>query len=408
MGKFVMPSLGADMEDATLISWKVKLGDHVKRGDIIAEIETDKGDIDVEVYEDGIIEEIVAQPGEKLPVGTVLAVIGSQVEKMGKKPVTQQASPVRQDTQKTTMTSNLSMPIKKHVSSDRIKASPLAKSMAEKLGIDLRSIHGTGPNGVIKRRDLEQARQVAEPEPVHATKPVAKPGPTKAIDQGKATFQEHMRRAIASAMSKSNQDIPHYYLEHQVNMQLALDWLSRENQRRSVKERLLPAVLPLKAMALALADVPELNAYWQEDRHQPQEAINIGFAVSLRQGGLVTPAIQHVDEKNLEELMEDLRDITQRVRNGKLRSSDLTGATITLTSLGDRGVEKVFGVIYPPQVAIVGLGKIMDKPWVVDGLLGVKPVMVATLAADHRATDGRIGAKFLDLFNQYLQKPETL
>jgi len=404
-----MPSLGADMEDATLISWKVQPGDQVRRGDIIAEIETDKGDIDVEVYEDGVIEEIVAQPGEKLPVGAVLAVIGSKTEERKKEPVWATTPTPSQKSQKTTRPApHLGTPAPYHEATDRVKASPLARSMAKKLGIDLQTIHGTGPNGVIKRRDLEQAQQ-AQPitEPVSVSKPATKPDPSQ-VEKGKATFQEHMRRAIAAAMSKSNQEIPHYYLEHHINMQPALDWLSKENQRRSVKERLLPAVLPLKAVALALADVPELNGFWQDGRLQPQEAINIGFAVSLRQGGLVTPAIHHVDEKSLDELMEDLRDITQRVRSGKLRSSDLTNATVTLTSLGDRGVEKVLGVIYPPQVAVVGLGKVMDKPWVVEGMLGVKPVMVATLAADHRATDGRIGAKFLDQLNQYLQQPESL
>jgi pyruvate dehydrogenase E2 component (dihydrolipoamide acetyltransferase) len=184
--------------------------------------------------------------------------------------------------------------------------------------------------------------------------------------------------------------------------------LEAENQKRPIKERLLPAVLLLKAVALALGDVPELNGYWIDDRHQPQEAVHIGFAIALRQGGLIAPAIHHVDLKSLDELMEALRELIPRARSGRLRSSEMTAATITVTNLGDLGVETVYGVIYPPQVALVGFGKIMEQPWAENGMLGIRPVLTATLAADHRATDGRRGAQFLDALNHYLQEAATL
>jgi pyruvate dehydrogenase E2 component (dihydrolipoamide acetyltransferase) len=217
-----------------------------------------------------------------------------------------------------------------------------------------------------------------------------------------------MRRAIAAAMARSNREIPHYYLATQIDMSQALRWLEAENQRRTIKERLLPAVLLLKAVARALGDVPELNGYWLDDRHQPQEAVHIGFAIALRQGGLVAPAIHHVDLKSLDELMEAMRDVITRVRAGRLRSSELTQATITVTNLGDLGVETVYGVIYPPQVALVGFGKITERPWAEHGMLGVRPALTATLAADHRATDGRQGARFLEALNRYLQEPVKL
>ena len=217
-----------------------------------------------------------------------------------------------------------------------------------------------------------------------------------------------MRRAIAAAMSRANRDIPHYYLETRIDMSRALPWLEAENQKRSLKERILPVVLLLKATAKALGDVPQLNGYWVDDQIQVQEAIHIGFAVALRQGGLVTPAIHHADLKNLDELMEAVRDLITRTRSGRLRSSELTDATITLTSLGDTGVEKVYGVIYPPQVALVGFGKIVEQPWAEKGMIGVRPVLTATLAGDHRATDGRIGAQFLTNLDNYLQEPEKL
>jgi pyruvate dehydrogenase E2 component (dihydrolipoamide acetyltransferase) len=221
-------------------------------------------------------------------------------------------------------------------------------------------------------------------------------------------FQTGMRRAIAAAMARANRDIPHYYLETRIDMSKALRWLDGENQKRSIKDRLLPVVMLIKAVAKALGDVPELNGYWLDDHHQPQEAIHIGFAISLRQGGLVTPAIHHADLKSLDELMEAMRDLITRTRAGRLRSSEMTDATVTLTSLGDLGVEKVYGVIYPPQVALVGFGKITDQPWVENGMLGIRPVLIATLAGDHRATDGHRGGQFLDILNRYLQEPEKL
>jgi pyruvate dehydrogenase E2 component (dihydrolipoamide acetyltransferase) len=217
-----------------------------------------------------------------------------------------------------------------------------------------------------------------------------------------------MRRAIAAAMSRANQDIPHYYLETPIDMSHPLQWLEAENQKRSIRDRILPVVLLLKATAKALTQVPELNGYWLEDQLQVQESIHIGFAISLRQGGLVTPAIHHADLKSLDELMAAMRDLIERTRSGRLRSSEMMDATITLTSLGDIGVQKVFGVIYPPQVALVGFGKIMEQPWAERGMLDVRPVLTATLAGDHRATDGIIGAKFLQILNAQLQAVETL
>jgi pyruvate dehydrogenase E2 component (dihydrolipoamide acetyltransferase) len=191
-------------------------------------------------------------------------------------------------------------------------------------------------------------------------------------------------------------------------MTKAQRWLEEENAKRSVKERLLLAVVLIKAVAMALTEVPELNGFWKDDQHVISEEIHIGFAIALRQGGLITPAIHNADMKSWDELREGLNDLIMRTRAGHLRSSELTDSTITVTSLGERGVEKTFGVIYPPQVALVGMGKIMDQPWVENGMLGIRPVMVATLAGDHRATDGHRGGIFLEALNQKLQEVEKL
>jgi pyruvate dehydrogenase E2 component (dihydrolipoamide acetyltransferase) len=361
MGEFRMPSLGSDMRAGTLLLWKVKLGDRVKRGDIIAEVATDKGDIEVEVFEDGVVAELLVDPGREVPVGEVLARIdGGPAE-------TAVTSPPP----------------------GRVRASPAARKLAEERGVDVASVHGTGPAGAVTREDVEKATR---PEP---SAPREKP-------------VEGMRLAIAAAMARSNREIPHYYLETRIDMSRALAYLREQNAALPLEERLLSVVILLKAVALALREVPELNGYWAEDALQRREEIHIGFAISLRKGGLVTPAVHDVDRKSLREIMASLRDLVPRARARRLRSSELTDATITVTNLGDLGVESVYGVIYPPQVALVGFGKVVEQPWAENGVLGVRPVVSATLAGDHRATDGARGAAFLDALARRLQEPEKL
>jgi len=313
-----------------------------------------------------------------------------------------------------------------------VRVSPLARRIAEDLGVDLAAVTGTGPGGAIQRADIEhaaaakkaipvepsRAAPTAEAKPVEPVKPpeavpVAPIPPRQPVEaapeQKKAVdFQTAMRKAIAAAMSRSNRDIPHYYLETSIDMTNALAWLEEENLKRPIRERLLPVVVLLKAVAKSLTEVPELNGYWIDGEHLVSEAIHIGFAIALRQGGLLTPAIHDADMKSFDELREAMNDLIVRTRSNRLRSSELTDATITVTSLGDRGVEKVFGVIYPPQVALVGLGKITQQPWAVNGALCVRPVMVATLAGDHRATDGHKGGLFLEALNHNLQEVEKL
>jgi pyruvate dehydrogenase E2 component (dihydrolipoamide acetyltransferase) len=387
-----MPSLGADMQAGTLLEWKVRPGDHVARGDVVAAVETDKGDVEVEIFEDGVIDQLLVQPAQKVPVGALLATLranGGPAPASVEPPAAEKRPPAPPPAAR-----------------ERIRVSPVARRLAADLGVDLGAVRGSGPHGAIERADVERAAAArhVQPAPVEAPPPAPQPAPPPAG----ADFQAGMRRAIAAAMARSNRDIPHYYLETRIDMSRALGWLEAENQKRPIKDRLLPAVLLIKAVARALGDVPELNGYWIDDRHQPQEAIHIGFAIALRQGGLVTPAIHHADLKSLDELMEALRDLITRVRAGRLRSSELTDATITVTNLGDMGVETVHGVIYPPQVALVGFGKVAEQPWAERGMLGVRPVLTATLAGDHRATDGRRGAQFLEALNRYLQEAEQL
>ena len=420
MAEFKMPGLGADMESGKLLEWTVKPGASVKRGDIVAVVGTEKGEIEIEVFEDGVVDQIIVPEGTEVPVGAVLALIRG-VGEIEPAPV---AAAMPTGLRAEPATEALAT-----ANGHRIRISPLARKLAAELGVDLAQVAGTGANGAITRADIETAatsmkataapktiqppEQAAPPKVValpiatpsaEATKLEEKPAPTeKTVD-----FATGMRHAIALAMARANRDIPHYYLQTRIDMHKALTWLEAENQKRSIKERVLPVVILIKAVAKALTQTPELNGYWVDDRPQPQEAINIGFAIALRQGGLVTPAIHNADLKSMDELMEAIRDLIMRTRAGRLRGSELTDATITLTNLGDLGVETVYGVIYPPQVALVGFGKIIEQPWVENGMIGIRPVLTATIAGDHRATDGRTGAQFLDLLSKLLQEPEKL
>lgn len=416
MGDFIMPTLGADMTEATLVDWLVEPGEKVQRGDIIAEVETGKGIIEIEVFEEGIVEKIIVEPGDTVPVGTVMAIIQTAGEDKTDKPAPGgKASPEASissppdlkyihssdKADRNTIQSTDSHTTTMGPSSEkrpRIKISPLARTKARDLGIDPTHIQGTGPEGAITAADIEKA---ATPE----TQTTWMQGKES---QNTKKRSENMRLAIAKATAVSNREIPHYYLQTSIDMHTALTWLKEKNNQRSIQERILPAVLELKAVALAARMVPDLNGFWINDRHTPSPAIHIGFAISLRGGGLMAPAIHDVDTKGLDELMRDLHDLITRTRSGRLRGSEMTDATLTVTNLGDRGVETIYGVIYPPQVALVGLGKIREHPWAEGGILSVRPVLNATLAADHRATDGHTGARFLEALNRTLQQPETL
>jgi pyruvate dehydrogenase E2 component (dihydrolipoamide acetyltransferase) len=432
MAEFRMPSLGSDMKEGTLLEWRVKPGDRVKHGDIIAVVDTDKAAIEIEVFEDGVVEALIAQPGQKVPVGAVMAVIRQEGISAPRaatmtaavaepRPAGPSPEGVAAFEGVPRAEQGALEPAVPGIGPGRVKASPYARRLAAERGVGLGLLRGTGPEGAIRAADVERALAGATPvAPMEAPPaavqakapafPAEEPTPlTPTEERPRVTdYQAGMRRAIAAAMARSNREIPHYYLQTRIDMSRALRWLESENLKRSIKERILPVVPLIKAVALALGEVPELNGYWLDDRHQPQETINIGFAISLRQGGLITPAILQADLKNLDELMEGLRDLITRTRAGRLRGSEMTDATITVTSLGDLGVEAVYGVIYPPQVALVGFGKVMDQPWVENGMLGVRPVLTATLAADHRATDGRRGAQFLDALNRILQEPTIL
>lgn len=464
MAEFTMPSLGADMDEGTLLEWLVGPGDLVHKGDPVAVVETAKSTIEVECFATGTMTELLVEPGTTVPVGTPLALIGP----------TEERRPVRRAPKKgepTVPSAPTEPPFPPPEPAPapapsvagqpgHLEAGPLARHLAEHSGVDLETLHGSGPGGRVTRTDVEAAvaAQAAPRPPRVRASPLARrlagelgvdlatvtgtgrksavraadvrqaaPGPAapasptpSGVTPVRPSAQRPsaarpsedraaaMRRAIAGLMTRANRDIPHYYLSTTVDMAAAMNWLHEHNRRSPVGERLLPAALLLKAAALAAREVPELNGFWTDDQFTAGEGIHLGVAVSLRGGGLVAPALHHADALALPQLMNSLKDLVTRARAGRLRGSEVSDATITVTNLGDQGVETAFGVIYPPQVALVGFGRVVDRPCAVDGLLGVRPVVTATLSADHRATDGAVGARYLTAVTRLLQNPEQL
>jgi pyruvate dehydrogenase E2 component (dihydrolipoamide acetyltransferase) len=541
MTDFLMPALGADMDEGTLLEWLVKPGDQVHKGEVIAVVDTAKAAIEVESFATGTMERLIVEPGETVPVGTVLATItepaaegvqaAPSVTKPSadaktapgtmRKPAAQPgrkapAKPGRRTAAKPKAVAKPRPAAEQRPAAQREPAaavptanraiafpahpetwSPLVRHLADELGINLETVLGTGPGGAINRadvaaaaaaaaarhngrpeaqRDLEQPRERAprvrvpqEPRPVVPRPPgapgrlritpfarrvaadlgielasVTGTGPGGAIQEadvrraaGEATTEggavavgvtprptgaaetapvtgptraqerlQAMRNVTARLMARSKREIPHYYLRETIDMTRAMAWLHDRNRELDVTERLVPPALLLKASAMAARQVPALNGFWTGDHFVPGRGVHLGVAISLRGGGLITPAIHDAADLPPLALMNRLRDLVTRARSGRLRNSELTDATITVTNLGDQGVELVYGVIYPPQVALVGFGKVTDRAVAVNGMVGARPVVITTLSADHRATDGYTGARFLTALSDLLQHPE--
>jgi pyruvate dehydrogenase E2 component (dihydrolipoyllysine-residue acetyltransferase) len=342
MYEFKMPALGSEMTYGTLLEWKVKTGDRVKAHDIIAIIDTDKAAIEVESFRSGIVEELIAKPGDKVPVGTVLAHIReSEVE---------EAPP------------------------PRAKISPLARKLAEQLNVDAGRIQGTGPGGSVVEADI---RKAAEAVP--------------------AGHSASMQKAIAGAMAKSKREIPHYYLSSEMDLTHVMKWLEKYNSEHPITERIIYPAFLIRAVTLALKKHPQFNGFFINGAFQPSEAVHLGFAISLRGGGLIAPALLNSEGLNLGAAMKNLTDLVARTRSGKLKDRELSDPTITLTNLGEFGADSVLGVIYPPQVALIGFGRVNQAK-----------KTTATLSADHRVTNGLSGSRFLETIHQFLKDPEKM
>lgn len=429
---FVLPSLGADMDQAMLVAWLVEPGEEVAYGQIIAEVETDKGVIEVECWHDGVVEEFLVEPGPtKLAVGTSLARI-RPIEEVppSEGPTLASATP--------------SGPLQQRAPTAPKPPTPPIRHLAHTLGVDIEHLAGTGTGGAVTRDDVRKAARPKSPASSPApdrdvgrrvkaspraralanAQGVALEAITPSRADGLVVYSDvagrhvevgdpedrnaAMRRAITRSMTRSKREIPHYYLATTIDMTRALNWLEDTNAGLPIARRILPAVLLLKATALALDEVPDLNGHWIDERFVRSDAVHLGVAISLRGGGLVAPAIHHADSLELSEMMERLKDLVARARSWRLRGSEMSDPTITVTNLGDRGVETAFPVIIPPQVAMVGFGKVLDAVVPFAGSPSIHPVVHATLAADHRVTDGHTGGLLLSALDRRLQQPEEL
>ena len=375
VSEFRMPSLGADMDEGTVTEWLVHPGDRVHRGDIVAVVDTDKADVDVEIFEDGVIEEILVPAGERVAVGTPLAVVRPAVpSEDGAVPITAAPAPAPP----APPAPPPEAPVSRARAAPVGTPSPVVRRLAHHLGVDLDTVAGTGPGGALTRRTSKRQRTVLR---LWArSRPRRRPSPR--------TEASRCERPFARLMARSNREIPHYYLGTQVDFSRSRTWLEQFNAERPVGERLLSASPPAQGGRARVGRLPGVQ--WVLGRRPLRRGarVHLGVAVSLRGGGLIAPALHDADTKTLDELMRDLRDLVARTRAGRLRSSEMSDPTITVTNLGDQGVDTVFGVIYPPQVALVGFGRMTERPWAENGMVGVRPTVSVTLAADHRASDG--------------------
>lgn len=453
MGVFKMPSLGADMDEGTLLEWLVKPGDEVHKGDVVAVIDTAKSAIDVEVFESGVVTELLIEPGTLVPVGTPLARIETAGEAVaGGEPVGGEPRGVADRQVGKPVPPGMppqppEMPPVPPV--PRPALTPPIRHLMRQYGLDADAVTGTGKSGQITRQDVlraagesaaggpavsthhvvevpappvppsrpritPRARRLAQqrgiglsgvPAGPHgvvtgADVPAAKP--RAAVDRTAA-----MRAATAALMGRAAREIPHYYVVQTFDLTDTLAWLRETNAQLKPRQRILPAALFLRAAVIAAAAVPELNGTWVE-QFVPADGVDLGVAVATRGGGLVTPRIVGAQQLDLVGLMAHLTDLVKRAKAGRLKGTELQPGSITVSSLADGGPEALYGVVYPPQVALVGVGSVAQRPWVLDGELVVRSTVTVTLAADHRATDGRTGARFLTAFGQALTHPEEL
>lgn len=420
MIEFKLPSLGADMDEGTLLEWRVKPGDAVKRGQVVAVVDTSKAAVDVEIWIEGVVHALQVAVGEKVPVNTVLATLLAPGEVAAAPAAVAAAEPARgsapsPEALAETAPAAVARPAPampratetdKGSAVQRHPVSPAARRRAMELGIEPEHVRGTGAQGSVTLADIEATAHTA-PKAARGSATGAASGPTPPSVLA-ADRQKEMRKAIAAAMSRSKREIPHYYLSETIPMRRALDWLQQRNEGRPITDRILTAAMLLKAVAAALQRTPELNGFYRDGQFESSAAVHAGVAISLRGGGLVAPAIHDVGSQSLAQLMRALADLVKRARAGSLRSSEMSDPTITITNLGEQSVQSVFGVIYPPQVALVGLGSIDVRPWVEVGQVLAQPLLCATLAADHRASDGHRGALFLAELRDILQQPQAL
>ena len=411
-----MPRLSDTMTEGVIAKWHKKVGDLIRPGDLLAEIETDKATMEFEAPIGGALLYIGAPEGKPIPIGAPIAIIGKPDEDIsallnrGASPAPPEsitsptpAQPQPAATPPPPAEAPARVPASPALGAPpaetRLKASPLARSMAQKAGIDLHQVHGTGEGGRIIRRDVEAYLSHAV-----ATTPVATP-----VQPAAAPYQEvplsQMRKTIARRLTASMQEAPHFYLTRAVSMEAAATW--REKLNALSPHKISFNDLIIKAVAMALRKHPYLNAAWMGDHIRLYQEIHIGFAVAVEEG-LIVPVLRHADRKGLSEIAAETVLLAQKARERKLAPEEYTGSTFSISNLGMFGIEEFTAVINPPEAAILAVGAIQPTPVVKDGQVVVERRMRVTLSCDHRVVDGATGAAFLETFTQLLEEPARL
>jgi len=399
-----MPSFGADMATGTLVEWLVKPGDSIKRGSVIAVIDTHKGAIDLDLFEDAIIEALLVEVGQQVTVGTPIA----RLRSLGPSAAAEQESidshnrpDNRQDNRQDV--TNEALPNVRQDAPEFILATPAARAFALKQQLSLPLLYAANNNRIVTLKMAETAfTQGGRFQPAQTI--VA-----EKREKQQSGFDNHaMRQAISDTVTRSKQQIPHYYLSQRLDISALEHYLQNYNSKVSAEQRILLAAPLLCAIARTLIKNKQLNGVYANNTFSANDTVNLANAINLRAGGLVMPVIRDAQTLTAPLIMERLKEQVERARSGSLRVSELSDGSCTVTSIGERGAEQMFAVIYPPQVAIIALGSPHQEAMVVDGIVQVRSIIEATLAADHRVSDGHVGARLLYQLNQQLQKPDQL
>ena len=405
-----MPQMGYDMQEGTVVRWLISEGDEVKVGDAIAEIETDKAVVEFESTSNGVLRRIVVPEGTTLPVGQTIAIVGTPDEELPEAVAEASTAPPPAPTPETPDISVAAAPAEQEgapVPVGEVRASPVARRLAQERGIDLTQVKGTGPGGRITKSDVLSVEPSERPEAV-AEAPPALPAAPPPPASGEKVALTRMRQQIARVTVKSKQEIPHFYVSSEINMTRAMalrqqinDAVEHEGVRVSVNDMII------KASVGALKSYPKFNSSFAGDAIQMIEPINIGIAIAQEEG-LILPAVMDCGGKSLSQISAASKDLIERSNGGTLRPQEYAGGTFSISNLGMFDVSSFAAIIQPPQSAVLAVGKVLKRPAVEDGGLTVADMMTATLSVDHRVADGAEGARFLVEVKRLLESPLSL
>jgi pyruvate dehydrogenase E2 component (dihydrolipoamide acetyltransferase) len=422
----IMPKLGFDMAEGTLVRWVKTEGDEINKGDVLAEIETDKATVEVESSATGMVLKHLVDEGTVVPVSTPIAVVGEEGEEVEdipqpeteaepeEEPAPEKAEAQPAKPEPATAKEEKPEPEAATTPEGRIKASPLARRVAEEENVDISRIQGTGPGGRIVRRDVEKAMEEGVPEPA-PRKPAEKmpaiaplPAFTAEPREDETVQLTKLRQAIGRRMVDSKTSVPHFYVTHEYKMEALMDMRSQINAMLPDGEKLSVNDFIVKAVALTLREFPNLNAALDDsDKVTRFGAINIGNAVAV-EGGLLTVVCKNADQKPLRQISIEVKEMAGRVREGKVKSEDIEGSTFSISNMGMFDVEHFIAIINPPEAAILAVGSALEVPVVEDGEIVPGLRMKATLSVDHRVSDGAEGARFMQALAKYLEEPLRL